>query len=116
MKNIEIVSCFAFSSDAEMIASGDNFLIKIWNTHTGDLLRMINSDNTLDSLCFSPDNQIIISVRDSEIKFWDITTGNLIRVMIVPELPTSRLESVSVIASSGFVYDDFSKRLMNEYI
>ena len=80
-----------FSPDGQILASGDRGgALKLWDSSTGDLIRTIETHNSIDSLAFSPDGRSFItatnppprySESDQEKKaepsiyVWDVATG-----------------------------------------
>lgn len=74
----------ALSPDGQTVASssGDGS-IKIWNLHTGALLRtLIGHTDTVWSVAISPDGQTLVSgSKDKTIKIWNLQTGALRRTL-----------------------------------
>ena len=69
------------SSDSRYIVSGsEDNTIKLWNLHTGKLIRTFTGHNyDVRSVCISSDSKYIVSgSHDNTIKLWDSHTGELI--------------------------------------
>ncbi|KAK6509042.1 hypothetical protein TWF481_003807 [Arthrobotrys musiformis] len=88
----EIVGSMAFSPDSEMIATASALTspvsipikakvsIRIWNTTTGELLRVLEAhDCRSNSIAFPPDGQtLILASGDGIVRRWNIATGEAI--------------------------------------
>lgn len=77
------VSSVSFSSDGELVASGHNHGVRLWDVSTGDLIQtLLGHDGSLypgsegvQSVAFSPGSDILASgSRDRRIILWDIHT------------------------------------------
>jgi len=88
--HIDIVSCVAFSSDGNYIASGSHdSTIKIWDTKTGKYIKTLDliflkSKYRLkvSSVVFSNDGKYIVSGSyDGTVKIWSIETGKLEKML-----------------------------------
>jgi WD40 repeat protein len=88
--HIDIVSCVAFSSDGNYIASGSHdSTIKIWDTKTGEYIKTLDliflkskSRLKVSSVVFSNDGKYIVSGSyDGTVKIWSIETGKLEKML-----------------------------------
>ena len=70
--NVNSIESVAFSSDGQMLASGDSYgVIHLWDVTTGETLKTFNwDDDFVRTLKFSPDGRMLVSTNDSEICFW----------------------------------------------
>ncbi len=91
------VNTASFSKDGILCATGsDDASAKIWNAHTGELLRTITG-HTSDVMytAISPDNtKILTCSQDGTAKIWDLATGALLHTLYGHTL--------------GLVYGEFS--------
>jgi WD40 repeat protein len=74
----ERIGAVDFSRDGELIASGnDNKLVRLWNAHTGGLLRVLEGHlGDVRALSFSPGGDLLLSAsRDRTLRAWDPATG-----------------------------------------
>jgi WD40 repeat protein len=72
----------AFSPDgAQVLSSGEDKSIKLWDAATGALIRTFaGHSGGVSSVAFSPDGARVLSAsKDKTIKLWDAATGALIR-------------------------------------
>jgi WD40 repeat protein len=68
------VGATAFSADGELIATGADGHIRLWNVQSQDLLSTIGHQSAIRSTCFSPDGRILVAGSgDEEVRRWDIT-------------------------------------------
>jgi len=77
----ESVTDVAFSPDGKIIASCNYKAIKLWDSASGRLLKMlVNHSDWIYSIAFSPDGKQIVSAgRDKTIKISDVATGQVLK-------------------------------------
>jgi WD40 repeat protein len=75
------VHSVAFSPDGRRLASGCGRQIILWDTVSGQLLRIFNiHTDYVESVAFSPDGRCLASAsRDKSIKVWDVASGRELR-------------------------------------
>lgn len=73
------IGSVAFSSDAELLASGSNgCTVRIWSAATGALKQHIPDSGNTNSVTFSPDSKLIASCSDDyKVRIWSVDTGDL---------------------------------------
>ncbi|MBW4680860.1 MAG: serine/threonine protein kinase [Microcoleus vaginatus WJT46-NPBG5] len=79
------VTSIAIGPNSHILASGSlDDTIKIWNLHTGELLRTLFGHlNAVNSVAISRDGQIVASCSDDgNIKLWEISTGHLLSTLV----------------------------------
>ena len=71
------------SSDGQLASAGEDGLIKIWDTNTGQIISAIaGHQKQIWSIAFSADGQMLASAGDDEtVKLWSVSTGELIRTL-----------------------------------
>ena len=84
--HLESVYSVTYSPDGKTLASGENHgKIKLWDTHTGQLLKTLNCQEGVFSLAYSPDGKTLASgcgIGDSiAINLWDVHTGQLLKTL-----------------------------------
>ncbi|HEY9608096.1 WD40 repeat domain-containing protein, partial [Allocoleopsis sp.] len=79
-----IAGCVAISPDGHIIVSTENRTIKLWNLHTGELIRTLQGHSrSINCIAISPDGHIIVSAsQDKIIKFWNLHTGELSKTLV----------------------------------
>lgn len=77
------VTSVAISPDGQTLVSGSNDnTIKIWNLHTGKLLRTLKYSAHINTVAISPDGQTLASGSDDKtIEIWNLHTGKLLRTL-----------------------------------
>ena len=82
------VQSLAFSKDGRLLVSGsrDNDVkagqLKIWDVHTGKLLRRLPEPGTIMGVATSPDGKLIASASLNAVKLWEWETGRFVRQMV----------------------------------
>ena len=79
-----VVKTVAISADGQTFVSGsDDATIKVWNLHTGKLIRTLAGHSYwVNTVAISADEHIIVSgSRDKTIKVWNLHTGELERTL-----------------------------------
>jgi len=70
------VRSLIFMPDSQMIASGGDDQLKLWDVKTGQCRRVLhNHDGTVWAITASPDGQMII--LDGLIKVWNLNKTNM---------------------------------------
>ncbi len=75
------VDAVSFNSDGSKVVSiSDDFTIRVWDTLTGQVLKILQSDVFgSSSVMFSPDDTVIIACYfDGEVRIWDAKTYDLL--------------------------------------
>lgn len=82
------VNTVDFSPDGNMIASGGDFTIRLWNAHTGEHLKTLKGHTDLvESVVFSPNGFTLVSAGREGIRFWRTRTGQGLRTIQEHALP-----------------------------
>jgi WD40 repeat protein len=98
-----LVSSVDMSNDMKTIISGSqDKTIKVWDAHTGDLLKTISDHNGgVNDVEFNPaNNQFASCSADSTIKIWDAQTFELIKTLISNN---GGLRSISYHSSGNYI-------------
>src|SRR5579875_246150 len=93
----------AFSPDDKMLYSaGVDNAIRVWDAHTGKLLRMISADDAggLNAVALSPDGtKAVTGSTDGVVRLWDMRTGQVL-YRFAPPAGTSQEEDAVINAVS----------------
>lgn len=77
----EVESCWAFSPDGRLLASGSNG-IAIWDVPTATLLARLAEPSWMVTLAFSPDGRTVASGHDDNaVRLWDFDSGKLLHTL-----------------------------------
>ncbi len=70
--------CIAFNADGKLLAGGKKGEVKVWDIHTGEILRSLGGfSNETPGMAFSPDGRHLITAHfDRTVRVWDMTTGH----------------------------------------
>lgn len=63
------------SSDASLLATRINKIIRVWDTNTGDELKRPTDHEMASSIAISPDGKMLVSGSFETITIWDIASG-----------------------------------------
>ena len=80
-KRIEIpiggrVYSLAFSGDGKLLAGRTKNQIKVWDSHTGEQVRVLSVGSDADLAALIPDGSRVATLhRDGRVKLWDTATG-----------------------------------------
>jgi WD40 repeat protein len=71
------IRCAAFSRDNELLATGVDHTVELWNVATGGFIRTLRGHTgNVRSMDFSPDRKLMISGgEDRTLKLWDVSSG-----------------------------------------
>jgi COMPASS component SWD3 len=90
----------AFFPDGQTVAScGNNYMIRLWNRHTGELIdALVDHAIQVSAVAISPDGQTLVSGgNDKLIKIWNVPNRQVVRTLRSHTQPISAL----VISSDG---------------
>ena len=74
-----VVNFFDDNNIVQLIVSGDDGYIRIWDFHEGNLIKKIETDkNCIFSLCLWNENYLFASSEDAKIKLIDLKAGVII--------------------------------------
>src|SRR5205823_1538781 len=70
------ITALAVSPTGMQLAAGySRHGLEIFTSHTGELLRRIETDAPLDTVCFSPDEQLLAWADTQGISLYDLSQG-----------------------------------------
>jgi U3 small nucleolar RNA-associated protein 12 len=72
------IRTLALSSDDEMLLSGSNNSIKIWNIHTKQCIRTLDSGYALCSAFVPGNKHVIVGTKTGQLEIYDISSSSLI--------------------------------------
>lgn len=75
------VRTLALSSDDEMLLSGSNNTIKIWNVHTKQCIRTLDSGYALCSAFVPGNKHVIVGTKTGQLEIYDISSSTLIETI-----------------------------------
>ncbi len=82
------VTCIAISPYGDLLASGSyDRTMRLWNPHTGELLKILNNEARIKAIAFSPDGRTLAARSRNEnsgssyeiIMVWDPHTGKYLK-------------------------------------
>lgn len=104
-----IINCKKYSNLVRLIESSCDGVIRLWNFHTGVLLKRIKIyDKKLMGICLWSDNYIFVGCEDKTIKLVDIKKGEIINNLIGYNSPVLNIKKIThpkygdCIISQGF--------------
>jgi len=87
------IRCLALSSDDELIASGSNNTVKIWNVATRQCIKTLPSGYAL-CLTFVPGNKhLIVGTKSGELQLYDLASSTLLEIIQAHEGPIWSLQT-----------------------
>ena len=81
------VSSIDFSKDSEVLATASyDGTLRFWNTHTGELMKTVNTGTKLYNMHYSPDGSTYVCDDDDDgrILLYDANTDNLLHTFKLP--------------------------------
>ncbi|KAJ3206540.1 hypothetical protein HK099_000505 [Clydaea vesicula] len=86
------IRCLALSSNDELIASGSNNSLKIWNVNTGQCIKTMESGYAL-CCTFVPGNKyVIVGTKSGDLEIFDLSSSSLLESIKAHEGPLWSLE------------------------
>jgi WD40 repeat protein len=79
-QNTPHVDCLSFSRDGELLASGGDGTIRLWNVESASCILILQEeDRVVESLTFSPDGRTLASgTWGNVIRLWDLSTAQCV--------------------------------------
>jgi WD40 repeat protein len=84
----------AFSANAEYVAVGDSYDIRIWNLKSGDEQPRLTQKEIQWSMQFTPDAKTLISGGNGKVNVWDVNQSKLQAVQILRQY--SNIQSLAI--------------------
>ena len=102
-----VLNYFEDNNLVQLIVSGDDSFIRIWNFHKGDLIKKIETDkNCIFSLCLWNENYLFAASEDSKIKLFDLKAG-----IIINEL---KAHNKTVCSIKKIIHDVYGECLVSQ--
>ena len=102
----EPVLAVACARGGRIAASADG-LLRVWNTDSGQILKTIESPETIRDLAFSADTvHLVATTRDDEFMVWDWANGRLLLSCHAPNLLTLAISPDGRHLLTGHIYGD----------
>lgn len=108
-RQTDSVSALTYSSDGKSLALGGiNDLLSIWDTKTGQLIKVLSTESGhIKGLSYSPNSQLLASAinihipqvnnhgstEKGEVQFWDVQTGKQVKILTWEK--ASRIQSLA---------------------
>jgi WD40 repeat protein len=88
------VNAVAVSPDNQLIVSGDDETVRVWELHSGRLVRTLQDHaGWVQAVAVSPDNQLVVSGEYKMVRVWELHSGRLVRTL---QGHTGRVGAVAV--------------------
>jgi WD40 repeat protein len=80
------IHSFAFSANGRILASSNDYTVRLWNVATGARLHTFKAHTTGggDAIAFSPRGMILAIGDDDTIKLWNVATGTTLHTLKWP--------------------------------
>ena len=102
-----VVNYFEDNDEVQLIVSGDDCFIRIWDFHKGNLIKKIETDkNCIFSLCLWNENYLFGASEDARIKLIDMKAG-----VIINELNGHNKKVCSI---KKIIHDKFGECLVSQ--
>jgi WD40 repeat protein/serine/threonine protein kinase len=77
LRHSEPLARVAFSPDGKTLLTSSEHIAHLWETHTGQLLRLFEHQGTINALAFSPDGKLVLTGGDDHTaRLWEAQTGH----------------------------------------